>query len=140
MAVTLNASGESHAKSLIAAGKYDANSPWSFSAEDGDKILGSAGDCWSVFAQFHLGEEDSETDDTKSHYKYPYGKDGKVFLAALRAIRSRASQQGATNIFDAAGRLLEQIEKAGDRTGDGTSNVSAFRPAARAQAALGPGR
>lgn len=110
MAVSLNSTGASHARSLISAGDYDDTSAWSFSAEDGDKLLGPNGDDWTAYSQMHLGEDTDATDDTKARWKYPFGKDGKVYGAALRAIRSRASQQGATAIFDEAGKLLDEIE------------------------------
>lgn len=111
MAVKLYKPGESHADGLIVGGKVDKTSSWSFSAEDGDNLLGDSGDDWTSYAQFHLGEDTEETAETKARFKYPHGKDGKVFRSALVAIRSRASQQGATDIFDAAGRLLEKIDK-----------------------------
>lgn len=34
-----------------------------------------------------------------------------IFVAALRAIRSRAAQQNARDIFNSAGRLLEAANK-----------------------------
>lgn len=134
MIITLNASGESHARSLIEAGKYDETTPWTFSVEDGDKLLGAQSSNWTTFAQFHLGEQSGATDDSRGHWKCPYGKDGKVYRNALRSIRARASQLGATDVFDAAGRLIDQIEKA--KSPDGTtSNVTTFRPSARAKPA-----
>lgn len=110
MAVKLYKAGESHADSLIDAGKVDKTSSWSFSAEDGDALLGS-GDDWTNYARFHLGQDAEEAEKTKARFKYPHGKEGKVYRSALVAIRSRASQQDATDIFDAAGRLLEKIDK-----------------------------
>lgn len=111
MTVILNHLGAAHAEMLIESGSYDDTAPWSFSAEDGDKLLGPSGNDWSNFGKFHLGEDTSATVNTKARYKYPFGKDGKVFGAALRAVRSRASQQNDTAIFDEAGRLLDLIDK-----------------------------
>lgn len=108
---TLNTEGESSAHSLIRAGHYDMNSPWSFSAEDGDKLLGAKGDDWDKFGRWHLGEDPSEPKETKAHWKYPYGKDGKVYRRALAAIRSRASQNGDTTVYDAAGRLMRAMDE-----------------------------
>lgn len=110
MTVKLYKAGESHADSLIEAGKVDKTSSWSFSAEDGDKLLGADGDDWSNYAKFHLGEDDEETDKTKARWKYPHGKDGKVYRSALVAIRQRAGAEQAKDIEDAAGRLLEKID------------------------------
>lgn len=110
MAVKLNQSGFSHAKSLINSGKVDQNSAWSISAADEDKLLSNPPN-WTVYASWHLGSDDSQNKQTKGAWKYPFGKDGKVFRFAVAAIRQRASQQGATDIFDAAGTLMGMLDK-----------------------------
>ncbi len=111
MAVTLHKAGESRARALIRDGKYDAEGAWSFSAGDGDKLLGENGDDWQAYADAHLGEDTSASENTKERWKYPVIKDGKVYASALRAADSRAGQQGATEIQDAAKRLLEELDK-----------------------------
>jgi hypothetical protein len=40
----LNLEGDSYAHSLIAAGKVDRTSAWSFDAADGNVLLGKSGD------------------------------------------------------------------------------------------------
>jgi len=109
----LNHGAAAHARELIMTGKYDDTSPLSFDAADGDKLLGPDGNDWAAFRQFHLGESDGSSSE-KGTYSYPYGKDGKVFGQALRAIGTRASAAGATEIFDEAGRLLDLLNS---RTG-----------------------
>ncbi len=111
MAVKLNGTGRGHAVSLIDAGKYDATASWSMSADDENKLLGDKGDDWAEYKKWFLGIDDAENEKTKAHYKYPFGKDGKVYRAALTAIRQRAGQQNATDIFDAAGSLIDKIDK-----------------------------
>lgn len=125
--VKLHSAGAGHARSLISSGKYDNTSGWSFSAEDGDKLLGEGGNDWSNYGNFHLGEDADEPKDTKAHWKYPYGKAGKVYGAALRAIRSRASQQGAKAVFDEAGKLLDLIKSKEGGEADDSANVLPFR-------------
>jgi uncharacterized protein len=112
MSVSLNRTAYNHADSLISHGKVNTGA-WSFDAADGNKLLGPKGTDWTSYGTWFLGVDASAASDTKDHYKYPFGKDGEVYLAALRAIRSRASQQGAGAIFGAAGRLL-QAAKADD--------------------------
>ena len=107
----LNLSGESHAHSLIAAGKVDRTSAWAFSAEDGNALLGKGGDDWATFGNFHLGIDRAAADKTKARFKYPYGKDGKVFRAGVIAAKSRAGQQGDGAVEKAAGALLAVIDK-----------------------------
>jgi HK97 family phage prohead protease len=128
MTVKLNKAGERHAAALIAAGKYDKDAAWSFSAEDGDALLGENGDDWKAYAAVHLGEDDEADEATKARWKYPLIKDGKVYASALRASRSRASQQGSDAIFKAAGKLIDALnKKAGDGEeedeGRGASNI-----------------
>ena len=112
MAVKLNGKGRSHAKSLIADGKVDKDSSWSFSAEDGNKILGDPPD-WADYAKWFLGEDTSAAEKTKDRYKYPFGKSGKVYRSGVIAAKQRAAQQGESEIADASGGLLESIDKEG---------------------------
>lgn len=112
MAVTSNGMGVAHAHGLIAAGDYDDTASWSFTADDGNALLGPKGDDWANYAQFHLGVDGGAANDTKARWDYPYGKGGKVYGAALRAIRSRAAQQNETAIYDAAGHCLDLIKAA----------------------------
>src|SRR5215831_10050451 len=88
----LNSTGESNASARISAGDVDKDSSWSFSADDGNKLLGPNGDNWSNYARWFLGTHEGTDEHTKDHYGYPFGKNGKVYASALRAIRSRASQ------------------------------------------------
>lgn len=108
MSVTLNGLGNKHAAALISAGKVDKDSSWSISADEENAILGS--DDWQTYASWHLGVDTGEPPSTKAHYKYPFGKGGKVYRSALIAIRQRAGQQDATGIFDAAGKLIASID------------------------------
>lgn len=111
MPIKLNSKGVSHARSLISQGKVDKSSAWSMSADDENKLLGESKDDWDNYGRWHLGHEPSGDSKTKAYWKYPFGKNGKVFRSALTAIRQRAGQQGANEIFEAAGRLLESIDK-----------------------------
>lgn len=109
MTVQLNSVGFSHAQELVKGGKVDKDSPWSFGADDESGLLGETPD-WSAYSQMFLGHDTGEQDDTKGAWKYPFGKGGKVYRAALIAIRQRASAQDATGIFDAAGRLIAAMD------------------------------
>lgn len=123
----LNSAGAHNAASLIAAGSVDKTSDWSFDADDGNKLLGSDGKDWANYAKWFLGEDTSAVDNTKERYKYPFGKDGKVFRSALIAIRSRAAQQNDDPVFNAAGHYIDEI--------DGTKNYSGAKALAMKQKA-----
>lgn len=107
----LNLAGESHAHSLIAAGKIDKTSPWSFSTEDGNALLGKKGDDWTSYGNAHLGLDRSASEKTKARYKYPFAKGGKIYRSAVIAIKQRAAQQSDGAIERAATSLLDAIDK-----------------------------
>ncbi len=109
-AIRLNPAGKEHAQQLIAAGKVDLESDWSFDAEDGNKLLGPNGDDWETFAKFHLGIREDTNPKTKEHYAYPFGKEGKVYRRGLIAAKQRAAQQGHSAILEAATDLLALID------------------------------
>lgn len=99
-----------HALDLIRQGKVDRTSEWSSTAEDGNKILGDPPD-WDKYARWFLLTEKDADPKTKEAYKYPFGKEGKVYRSALTAIRQRAAQQKEDEVFEAAGRLLEAVDE-----------------------------
>jgi ATP-dependent protease ClpP protease subunit len=133
--VKLHTAGEGHAKALIAAGKYDATSGWSFSAADGNELLGGEnGQNWTGYGNMHLGEDTAAADKTKGRYKYPFGKGDKVYLSALNAIDGRATQEGATEVDAAAKRLKAAIKAKEDAKGGGKSWFT-MKPAISAEAA-----
>jgi hypothetical protein len=98
-----------HARGLIAAGKVDRAGSWSISAEDENAMLGNPPD-WGAYSAMHLGHDAGANAQTKEAWKYPFGKAGKVYRSALIAIRSRAGQQHAAEIENAAGKLLEALD------------------------------
>ena len=87
--VQVNDKGLAHAKSLIESGKVDSTSKWGFVAADSDKILGD--DNWTEYEKWFLAVDEAATEQTKERFKYPFGKNGKVYRSALRAIASRAA-------------------------------------------------
>ena len=109
MSTAANAVGIAHAKALIRAGKVNRGK-WSFTAEDGNKLLGANGDNWTNYAQWFLATHPDETVDTKAHYGYPFGKAGEVYRNALVSAKGRAAQQNATAVESACSTLLDLID------------------------------
>ena len=107
----LNQKGYDKANSLIESDNVDINSDWSFSSEDGNKLLGEDGEDWENYAKWFLLINEDAQKETKDRYKFPFGKDGKVYRKGLTAIRQRAGQFGYTDVFEAAGKLIEMIDK-----------------------------
>lgn len=106
----LNQKGYDHAKSLIEDDKIDKNSKWSFSSEDGNALLGEDGDDWDNYSKWFLLTNEEANPETKDRYKFPFGKEGKVYRSALTAVRQRAGQFGYDDVFEAAGKLIEIID------------------------------
>ena len=112
--ITLNRKGYEHARKLIEAGKYTTEPGWSFETEDEDRILyhdGREEPDWDEYSKWFLGTRAGTDPETKKHYAYPYGKNGKVYRSALIAARGYSSKLGHKDIFNAAGRLIEMIDE-----------------------------
>ena len=107
--IKINDAGLAAAKRLIESGKVDTTSKWSFSAEEGDKLLGD--DDWAEYGKWHLAVDEAAAEQTKERFKYPFGKDGKVYRSALRAIASRAAQADFQELSDEASELLDALDK-----------------------------
>lgn len=129
---TLNSTGSGFASSLVSSGAVDQTSPWSFSAEDGNKLLGPKGDDWNMYGKVHLGTNPDAKEQTKDRYAYPFakvkGSRVTLYRSAIAAIRQRASQQGDTAIFDAAGRIMSALDK---KKGAGARAANAVMPMPR---------
>ncbi len=113
VAVKLHERGFREAMRRIRAGEVELEASWSLSAAEENAMLGDPPD-WETYGSWHLGVDPEASEDTKAHWKYPYGKRGKVYRSALTAIRQRAGQHGAEAIFEAAGKLLQAIDKEAD--------------------------
>lgn len=110
MATSVNGSGMAHARSLISAGKVNMTDSWSFSAEDGNKLLGPNGDNWDAYGQMHLAIHSDQPEKTKGHYGYPYGKGGEAYRSGIMAAKQRASQQNETDLSNACDSLMGMME------------------------------
>jgi len=110
LAVSINGGAVRHANSLIRAGKFKESASWSGpSASAENALIESEG--WAEYGKWFLGKQSDAEPDTKAHYRYPFSDDfEKVSINGLKAIRSRAAQNNETEIFNAAGRMLEAIE------------------------------
>lgn len=107
----LFAAGAAYGRSLITSGNVNTEAAWSFTAVDGNALLGANGDDWVNYGRHHLGADAAAgAFDTKAHWKYPFAKGGTLYRSALTAIRSRAAQQNDTTIFDAAGTMIEMCD------------------------------
>ena len=114
----INKKGIDNAKKLINFNNIDSISSWEFSSEDGNELLGDRLS-WNNYGKFHLIEDTGATKNTKARYKFPFGKNGKIYRSGLIAIRTMsAGGRGTTKnerLFLLAGKLLEMLDEKIDR-------------------------
>jgi hypothetical protein len=113
MAVKLNRRGYDHAQELVAQGKVviDERDDWSEhqpSAQKENDFIAEHG--YGEYGKWHLGIDDEAADDTKAHYKYPYGNFRDVHRCGVLAAESRAGQRKHRDIELAAAHLHGMLE------------------------------
>jgi hypothetical protein len=95
MAARLNDRAFEYAKQLISEDQFvhDDRDAWSAhrpAAADENRFIEKYG--FEKYALWHLGIDDEQNDDTKAHFKFPYGDFRKVHRCALLAAETRAGQ------------------------------------------------
>lgn len=110
--VVASEASERQAASLIRRGRVKDPGEWEPpTPERENDIIETKG--WEVYGRWFLGREENAEPETKARYKYPYSGDfANVDRRGLVAIRQRAGQTKETQIFEAAGRLLDMLEEA----------------------------
>jgi hypothetical protein len=113
--VRLNRRAYEHAKRLVADGRLvaDDRDAWSEhrpSAREENEYLEAHG--FSEYGRWYLGVDDGRPDDTKAHYKYPYGDFERVHRCGVLSAESRAGQYGHDAVQSAAAHLHGMIEGA----------------------------
>ena len=106
----VNKMGVTHAAELVANGKISKPSSWNPpSANEENAYIKENG--MAKYGMWFLGIDSNVSAEDKGHWHYIYTSDFKtVDRAALIAIRQRAGQQKQTDVFNAAGKLLEKID------------------------------
>ena len=106
----INKSGVSQANTLVGEGKIVKPSSWNPpSASEENAYIEKNG--MADYGKWFLGIDANADSETKQHWHYIYTSDFKnVDRAALIAIRQRAGQQHQTDVFNAAGKLIEKID------------------------------
>ena len=114
MAVTLNERGYTHARALIGEGRVvlDERDEWSEhrpSAQLENRYIEEHG--FPEYGRWYLGVDDEANEDTKSHYKFPYGDFEKLHRCGVLAAESRAGQRKYTDVELAAAHLHGMLEE-----------------------------
>src|SRR3954454_19346346 len=108
MAVKLNQRGYDHAKKAIQARDIviDGRDAWSEhqpSAEEENRFIDEHG--IDAYGRCPLAVDDEKNEDTKGHYKFPYGDFEKVHRCGVLSAESRAARQDYTDVELAAAHL-----------------------------------
>ena len=106
----INKGGVTKATSLVNDGKVIKSSLWNPpSASEENAYIEKNG--MAAYGKWFLGIDAQADPETKQHWHYIYTSDFvNVDRAGLIAIRQRAGQQKQTDVFNAAGVLLEKID------------------------------
>ena len=113
MTISLNRDALTHAEKLIERGDVvrDERDDWSEhapSADDENRMIDRDG--WNDYAEWYLGIDRSESDETKGRFSFPMGDFRKIHRCAIISLESRAAQHDHDEIARAAKRLLETID------------------------------
>ena len=113
MAVKLNRKAYDHARSLIEAGKVvlDERDDWSEhqpSAAEENEFLEQHG--FGEYGKWYLGVDDEEPEDTKGHFKFPYGDFENVHRCAVLSAEVRAAQYKHRDIETATAHLHGMLD------------------------------
>jgi hypothetical protein len=116
MAVKLHQSAYEYAQQLIKDGHYviDGRDDWSEhrpTAAQENEFLEKHG--WREYGKWYLGVDDGESNETKGHYKFPYGDFKDVHRCGILSAESRAAQNDYTDIARAAAHLHGMLEAVG---------------------------
>ena len=120
MAVKLNNPAYEHAKRLITEDKFvvDERDAWSEhepSAEQENRYIEEHG--YTAYARWYLGVDDEENEETKAHYKFPYGDFERVHRCGVLAAESRAGQRKYYDIELATAHLHGMLDALMSREG-----------------------
>jgi len=109
----LNERAYDHAKRLIEEGRIvlDDRDDWSEhqpSAEAENQFIAEHG--FRVYARWYLGIDDTEPEDTKARYHFPYGDFERVHRCGILAAESRAGQHKHLDVGRAAAHLHGMLD------------------------------
>jgi len=114
--VNLNVAALEYAKKLVSEGQVvvDGRGAWSQDqppAQEENKFIRQHG--FGEYAKWHLGVDERHPENSKAHFKFPYGDFQNVHRCALLAAKSRAGQYHHYDIEKATIELIREIEKRG---------------------------
>lgn len=95
---------------MISKGKIDKDSPWTFSAADGNELLGPEKEEWGKFAGAHLCEDPEMEIESKSRYMFPVVKGGLVSREALLDAKKKMEKEETPEAMEMVDELLAAMD------------------------------
>lgn len=113
MAAKLNESGYRHARQLIEDGQYvlDDRDAWSEhqpSTRQENEFIEKHG--FAEYGRWHLGIDESQPEDRKARYKFPYGDFEKIHRCGVLSAESRAGRYKYVDIEMATAHLHGMLD------------------------------
>ena len=108
----VNRRAVTHARRLIDAGNYVADSDWGEDqprAADENRFLKSH--TWHEYADWHLGLTEGANDETKARHAFVLGDFSRIHRSAIIASHYRAAEWRHKEVELAAHRLLQYFDK-----------------------------
>jgi HK97 family phage prohead protease len=125
MAFSVHDTGRRSALANIGHGNVDTTSPWSFTAADGNALLGTDGNDTASYAKAHLGI-DPMNPDPLNKFAYPVAKGGIVYRSGLAAASHNASNAGDNEVADVADGMIDMMDGGTTSSGDTPDTWSAY--------------
>ena len=108
----VNRRAVAHAKRLIDAGDYVAESDWGESQPSTDDENGFLErHSWADYGDWHLGLTVDANDETKARYAFVFGDFKRIHRSGIIACHFRAAEYRHKEIELAAHRLLQYLDK-----------------------------
>jgi hypothetical protein len=112
-AISLSEEGLQFARQLIREGRVvaDHKGGWAMHKPSGaveNEFIRAHG--FDEYAKWHLAIDAKHSEETKAHYKFPFGDFTNVHRCGLLAVKARAHEYGYADIEAAATQLLSLIE------------------------------
>lgn len=112
MTTKLNSQAYEYAQRLIKEGHYvlDQRDDWSEhqpTTKAENSFIAEHG--WGEYAKWHLAVDDTQDEDTKARYTFPYGDFEKVHRCGVISAESRAGQYKHYDVEKAARHLLSML-------------------------------
>jgi len=108
----VNRRAVAHAKNLIDAGRYVAESDWGEAqprADDENAFLERHS--WDEYGTWHLGLTQGANDETKARYGFVFGDFKRIHRSGIIACHFRAAEYHHKDVELAAHRLLQYLDK-----------------------------